>query len=54
MKVVDFGLAKFTGAAAGDDSSATRTVADQTAVGTVVGTVAYMLPEQAQGERLDR
>jgi eukaryotic-like serine/threonine-protein kinase len=41
-KVMDFGLAKLRGA-----SSLTKSQ-------TMLGTVAYMSPEQAQGERLDR
>ncbi|MBZ5577041.1 MAG: protein kinase [Acidobacteriia bacterium] len=45
VKLLDFGLAKLT--EPGDDD-ATRTVE-----GTLVGTVAYMSPEQAQGKPLD-
>ena len=47
VKVLDFGLAKFV-EAAGDASSMT-----QTAAGTVMGTVAYMSPEQAEGRSID-
>jgi eukaryotic-like serine/threonine-protein kinase len=43
-KLVDFGLAKLVSA----DADATRTVD-----GTVLGTAAYMWPEQAEGRPLD-
>jgi len=43
-KLLDFGLAKLTG----DESGATQTIE-----GTVLGTAAYMSPEQAQGKPLD-
>ena len=44
-KLLDFGLAKLT-ADANEDAT-------QTAEGTVLGTAAYMSPEQAQGKTLD-
>jgi TolB-like protein/tRNA A-37 threonylcarbamoyl transferase component Bud32 len=44
-KVLDFGLAKL---ATGPDTDATQTIE-----GTVLGTAAYMSPEQAQGKPLD-
>jgi formylglycine-generating enzyme required for sulfatase activity/cephalosporin-C deacetylase-like acetyl esterase/predicted Ser/Thr protein kinase len=53
-KVLDFGLAKLTEAAIDSDAAATRTIqAPMTVEGTVVGTFAYMSPEQAEGNRLD-
>jgi eukaryotic-like serine/threonine-protein kinase len=53
-KLLDFGLAKMTGADAAEDSK-TRDVASQvlTRAGSVVGTAAYMSPEQALGRELD-
>ena len=49
-KLLDFGLAKVTDVArAGGEQSLVTTRA-----GLVVGTVGYMSPEQAQGERIDR
>src|SRR5271157_4833934 len=51
VKVLDFGLAKdVRGANLGD---ATLTSASQTQVGVVMGTPAYMSPEQTSGRPLD-
>ena len=49
IKILDFGLA--TQAAAGTSDETTRLA--QTERGTVLGTVGYMSPEQARGERAD-
>ncbi len=50
-KVLDFGLAKLTELHSGTETQAeTRTV---TQPGMVVGTVAYMSPEQAEGKPID-
>jgi serine/threonine protein kinase/Tfp pilus assembly protein PilF len=50
IKLLDFGLAKST-SIPGDEVAATR--ADLTEFGVVLGTVAYMSPEQVRGEQLD-
>ena len=49
-KVLDFGLAKID--KAGPGARASRSL-DLTVVGSTVGTLAYMSPEQARGEPLD-
>jgi tetratricopeptide (TPR) repeat protein len=56
-KVLDFGIAKLTGAGGGwlaDGTAATRMADRATTVGTTMGTVAYMSPEQARGGNLDQ
>ncbi len=51
VKVLDFGLAKETRAA--DPADATRTSGDRTEFGVVMGTPAYMSPEQVMGRTVD-
>src|SRR5262250_414705 len=53
-KVLDFGLAKLAPAGSDANLSAMPTTEElMTNPGTVVGTIAYMSPEQARGEELD-
>ncbi|MFT5784224.1 MAG: serine/threonine protein kinase, partial [Candidatus Krumholzibacteriia bacterium] len=56
VKVLDFGLAKgMSDAATGTTDASSHTItADHTAPGIVLGTAAYMSPEQARGRPLDK
>ena len=54
VKVLDFGLARFTqGESADQDNSPTLT-SMPTETGTILGTAAYMAPEQAKGKTADK
>ena len=52
-KLIDFGIAKLI-ERLGDEATVLETVADEgTVAGKVIGTVAYMSPEQARGQKVD-
>jgi Tol biopolymer transport system component len=53
VKILDFGLAKLVEPESGEMSAMPTLVHSGTHPGTVMGTVAYMSPEQASGEALD-
>jgi serine/threonine-protein kinase len=56
VKVLDFGLAKAMGSdpAAGDPDSSPTLTMRATATGMIIGTAAYMSPEQARGKPVDK
>src|SRR6185369_9737900 len=53
VKILDFGLAKMSSAAAATDESPTFALS-ATQAGVVIGTAAYMSPEQARGKAVDK
>ncbi|MDP2996991.1 MAG: protein kinase [Bryobacterales bacterium] len=53
VKVLDFGLAKLIERPAPGESDSTATLRAETEAGAIVGTVAYMSPEQAEGKSVD-
>ena len=53
VKVLDFGIAKLIDPLAIDDGQAATVTAAATLAGQIVGTAAYMSPEQAEGRAID-
>ena len=53
VTVLDFGLAKLQVSAPGAGAATALPTADMTREGRIVGTVAYMSPEQAEGKPID-
>jgi Tol biopolymer transport system component len=57
VKVLDFGLAKAVdpvGVSAGNVANSPTLTAHATALGAIIGTAAYMAPEQAKGKSVDK
>jgi hypothetical protein len=54
VKVLDFGLAKAIEAATADSSTSPTACGVATQAGIILGTAAYMSPEQAKGKSVDR
>ena len=57
VKVLDFGLAKVTGGApapGNPETSPTLTAEQETRPGSILGTAAYMAPEQVRGQVVDK
>ncbi len=54
VKVLDFGLAKTAEALTGDPQSSPTMTISPTRAGMILGTAAYMSPEQARGKSVDK
>ena len=53
VKILDFGLAKLSEPEEENAFGSTRTMQPRTEEGAILGTVAYMSPEQAEGKKID-
>ncbi|MGD1148137.1 MAG: protein kinase [Thermoanaerobaculaceae bacterium] len=53
VKILDFGLAKLAPPRSPEERAKATTVLEATDAGTVLGTVAYMSPEQVRGQTVD-
>lgn len=54
VKVLDFGIAKALAVDGSGDLSKSPTITGSTNAGKILGTIAYMSPEQARGQPLDK
>jgi serine/threonine-protein kinase len=53
VKLLDFGLAKLAIETRNEDPDATDVMRPMTVEGSIIGTLSYMSPEQAQGKKID-
>ena len=54
VKVLDFGLAKMGGTPVAQSDQSPTVTMNETAAGMILGTAAYMSPEQAKGKEVDK